>query len=154
MKTPALLGGLILGIVAAGGPVQGQAGQPAVPAQPAAPPPITFRAEINYVEVDARVLDAQGKFIPGLSPADFQVLEDGKPQQVTAFSLVNLPVERMERPLFASRPIEPDVRNNLQAADGRIYLIVLDDLHTNPLRSNRTKAAAQIALLEHCPRII
>lgn len=145
MKTPALLCGLILAIVAAGGPVQGQAGQPAVPAQPAAPqqPPITFRAEINYVEVDARVLDAQGKFIPGLSAADFQVLEDGKPQQVTAFSLVNLPVERMERPLFASRPIEPDVRNNLQAADGRIYLIVLDDLHTNPLRSNRTKAAAR-----------
>ena len=117
---------------------QGQ-GQPPAPQQP----PITFRAEVNYVEVDARVLDQQGKFITGLKPEDFEVLEDGKAQKVTAFSLVNIPVERVERPLFASRPVEPDVRNNLQGADGRIYLIVLDDLHTQALRSNLTKAAAR-----------
>src|SRR5688572_26916922 len=117
---------------------QGQ-GQPPAPQQP----PLTFRAEVNYVEVDARVLDQQGKFLPGLKPEEFEVFEDGKPQKVTAFSLVNIPVERVERPLFASRPVEPDVRNNLQGADGRIYLIVLDDLHTNALRSNLTKVAAK-----------
>ena len=139
MKTPRLVYGLLLTAIAAGGPVHGQANQPAAPQQP----PITFRAEINYVEVDARVLDGQGNFIPGLTAADFQVIEDGKPQQVTAFSFVNIPVERLDRPLFASKPIEPDVRTNLQAADGRIYLLVLDDLHTNPLRSSRTKAAAR-----------
>ncbi len=139
MTTRTLLYGLALTAVAASGPVHAQANQPAAPQQP----PITFRAEINYVEVDARVLDAQGKFIPGLTAADFQVIEDGKPQQVTAFSFVNIPVERIERPLFAAKPIEPDVRTNLQAADGRIYLIVLDDLHTHPLRSNRTKVAAR-----------
>lgn len=146
MKTPTLLCGLILAAVGAGGPVHGQATQPAA-SQPPAPapqqPPISFRAEINYVEVDARVLDGQGKFIPDLKAGDFQVLEDGKPQQVTAFSLVNIPVERPERPLFASKPIEPDVRTNLQAADGRIYLLVLDDLHTNALRSQRTRNAAR-----------
>src|SRR5687768_10202399 len=118
---------------------QGQ-GQPPAPQQP----PLTFRAEVNYVEVDARVLDQQGKFITGLKPEDFEVLEDGKPQKVTAFSLVNIPLERVERPLFASRPVEPDVRNNLQGADGRIYLIVLDDLHTQALRSQRTKQAARM----------
>ena len=62
---------------------------------------------------------------------------------MTAFSLVNIPLERAERPLFASKPIEPDVRTNLQAADGRIYVIVLDDLHTAPLRSQRIKMAAK-----------
>jgi VWFA-related protein len=35
------------------------------------------------------------------------------------------------------------VRNNLTGADGRIYLIVLDDLHTHALRSPRTKVAAR-----------
>ena len=117
---------------------QGQP-QPQQPQQP----PITFRAEVNYVEVDARVFDQQGKFITGLKPEDFQVLEDGKPQKVTAFSLVNIPVERVERPLFASKPIDPDVRNNMQAADGRIYVIMLDDYHTAPLRSQRVKLAAR-----------
>ena len=123
------------------GTLRGQA-----PAPPPAPqqPPITFRAEVNYVEVDARVLDQQGKFLPGLKPEDFEVLEDGKPQKIAAFSLVNIPLERVERPLFASRPVEPDVRNNLQGADGRIYLIVLDDLHTAALRSPRTKQAAKM----------
>lgn len=134
---------LALSAVAAlsGGTLYGQSqGQPPAPQQP----PITFRAEVNYVEVDARVLDQQGKFISGLKPEDFEVFEDGKPQKVTAFSLVNIPLERVERPLFASKPVEPDVRNNLQGADGRIYLIVLDDLHTNALRSSLTKTAAKL----------
>ena len=111
--------------------------------QPPQQPPITFRAEVNYVEVDTRVLDQQGKFVGDLKPEDFQVFEDGKAQKVTAFSLVNIPVERVERPLFASKPIEPDVRNNLQAADGRIYVIMLDDYHTAALRSQRVKLAAR-----------
>ena len=111
--------------------------------QPPQQPPMTFRAEVNYVEVDTRVLDQQGKFVGDLKPEDFQVFEDGKPQKVTAFSLVNIPVERVERPLFASKPIEPDVRNNLQAADGRIYVIMLDDYHTAALRSQRVKLAAR-----------
>ncbi len=114
-------------------------GQPQAPQQP----PITFRAEVNYVEVDARVLDREGKFIAGLEASDFQIFEDGKPQKVTAFSMVNIPLERVERPLFASKPVERDVRNNLEAADGRIYVIVLDDLHTAPLRSQRIKLAAR-----------
>jgi VWFA-related protein len=127
-------------VLASIGTVLGQGqGQPPAPQQP----PLTFRAEVNYVEVDARVLDQQGKFIGDLKGEDFELFEDGKPQKVTAFSLVNIPVERVQRPLFASRPVEPDVRNNLQAADGRIYLLVLDDLHTNALRSQRTKAAAK-----------
>lgn len=120
------------------------------PAQSSAPatgaqeqPNVTFRAEVNYVEVDARVLDENGKFINGLTPKDFQVLEDGKPQQVSVFSVVNLPVERAERPLFASKPIEPDVTTNLAGQNGRVYLIVLDDLHTNALRSQQVRAAAR-----------
>lgn len=113
------------------------------PAQQPQQPPITFRAETNYVEVDTRVLDRDGKFVATLKADDFQVFEDGKPQKVSAFSLVNIPLERAERPLFAKKPIEPDVRTNLQGADGRIYVIVLDDLHTAPLRSQRIKAAAK-----------
>ncbi len=95
-------------LLAVAGPAPGQQPQapPAPAGQPAAPqPPVTFRAEVNYVEVDARVLDAQGNFIAGLTANDFQVLEDGQPQKVSVFSVVNLPVERAPRPLFASRPI-------------------------------------------------
>jgi VWFA-related protein len=130
---------LVSGVIASNGSLSGQGVQAPAPQQP----PITFRAEINYVEVDARVLDQGGKFVADLKPEDFQVFEDGKPQKVSAFSLVNIPVERAERPLFAKKLIEPDVRNNLQGQDGRIYLIVLDDNHTNALRSQRIRLAAR-----------
>ena len=106
-------------------------------------PPVTFRAEVNYVEVDARVLDGSGAFVPSLSDTDFQVFEDGKPQKVSAFSVVNIPVERQQRPLFASAPIEPDVQNNISGYDGRVYVLVMDDQHTSPLRAVRTKLAAR-----------
>jgi VWFA-related protein len=110
---------------------------------PQAPPdqaPLTFRIEINYVEVDAIVIDALGNPVNDLTAADFEVLEDGKVQSVTAFSLVNLPIERAERPLFAAAPIEPDVQTNTNA-EGRIYLIVLDDLHTSFSNTPRVKRA-------------
>jgi VWFA-related protein len=134
-----LLSGLLVGLSTVA-LAKADQGQPQQPQQP----PITFRAEVNYVEVDARVLDREGKFITGLEAGDFQIFEDGKPQKVTAFSAVNIPLERAEQPLFASKPIEPDVRTNLQGADGRIYVIVLDDLHTAALRSQRTKLAAKL----------
>ena len=75
-----------------------------------------------------------------LTADDFEVLEDGKPQKVTSFSLVNIPIERAERPLFAAQPIEADVQTN-DHIEGRIYLIVLDDLHTDFTRTPRVKAA-------------
>jgi VWFA-related protein len=119
--------------------------QPAPPSPPRAPeqPDVRFKVEINYVEVDAVVTDAQGNFIRDLGPEDFEVLEDGKPQEVTAFSLVDIPIERADRPLFAPPTVVPDVRSNAREFNGRIYLILLDDLHTAPLRSLRVKAAAR-----------
>ena len=150
MTTRTFLG--IVGLLAAFGggliaqqpsPASPQATPAAAPTQGGQPPDLTFRAEVNYVEVDARVLDEKGNFIGGLTAKDFQVFEDGKPQQVSAFSVVNLPVERAERPLFASKPIEPDVTTNLAGQNGRVYLMVLDDLHINPQRSPLVKAAAR-----------
>ncbi len=124
-------------------------GQVTPPTPPAGQPGVTFRAEVNYVEVDARVIDAQGNFVEDLSAADFQVLEDGQPQKITVFSVVNLPVERTARPLFASQPIEPDVQTNLSGYNGRVYLIVLDDSHTHPLRTAGVKRAAREFIERH-----
>jgi VWFA-related protein len=122
------------GIVSA----QQQATQPAAPQSPQ--PAVTFRVEVNYVEVDAIVTDAQGRVVSNLTAPDFEVLEDGKPQKITSFSLVNIPIERAERPIFTTAPIEADVQTNAHA-EGRIYLIVLDDVHTDFTRTPRVKAS-------------
>jgi len=130
----AALGGGIL--------VAGQAPQPAP--SPGAVPTPTYKTQVEYVEVDALVLDQQGNFVRGLTKEDFQVFEDGKPQTISNFSLVDIPVDKAQKPLFASRAIEPDVESNERPFDGRVYVMVLDDLHTDALRSQRVKAGARL----------
>ena len=117
--------------------------------QPPVPQPPTFKVEVDYVEVDALVTDQRGNFVRDLKKEDFQVLEDGKPQTIATFSIIDIPTERANRPLFASQPIEPDVKTNAQPFDGRIYVMVIDDLHTTFGRSQRVKAAARQFIDRH-----
>src|SRR4051812_34332375 len=122
------------------------AGQaPAPPAQPApaAQQGPTFKVRVDYVEVDAVVTDRQGRIVRDLKKEDFQVLEDGKSQAITNFAMVDIPVEKENRPLFAAAPIEPDVKTNERPFDGRVYVMVIDDLHTRFGRTIRVKTAAK-----------
>jgi VWFA-related protein len=121
------------------------AGQPP-PAPPPPPAPQqqpTFKLRVDYVEVDAVVTDRQGRIVRDLKKEDFQVLEDGKSQSITAFTMVDIPVDKDPRPLFATSPIEPDVKTNEKPFDGRVYVMVIDDLHTRFGRSPRVKLAAR-----------
>lgn len=106
-------------------------------------PPVTFKVEVNYVEIDANVTDAQGNFVRTLTKDDFQILEDGKPQALTVFSMVDIPIERVDPPLFSKTAIPPDVVTNRTPFEGRVFVIVLDDLHTRFNRTSRTRAAAR-----------
>jgi VWFA-related protein len=110
---------------------------------PGEQPPITFKVEVNYVEIDATVTDQQGNFVRNLTKDDFQIFEDGKPHVVSTFSLVDIPVEKFDPPLYKSKPIEPDVRSNRREFDGRVFVLLLDDYHTNPQRTGRVRAAAR-----------
>ena len=106
-------------------------------------PPVTFRVEVNYVEIDANVTDAQGDFVRTLTRDDFQIVEDGKPQALTAFSMVDIPIARVDPPLFSKTAIPADVATNRTPFEGRVFVLVLDDLHTRFNRTARTRAAAR-----------
>lgn len=115
----------------------------AQPAQPPGNPSPTFKAQVEYVEVDALVTDQQGAFVPNLTIDDFQVFEDGKRQKISSFALINIPVERDAAPRVGASPIEPDVQSNERPFDGRVYVMLLDDLHVASLRSQPVKDAAR-----------
>jgi VWFA-related protein len=106
-------------------------------------PPVTFKVEINYVEVDAIVTDERGNLVRGLTRNDFEVFEDGKPQQIELFSEVEVPFERPASFSFTSAPVVPDVRSNAKPFDGRLWVFVLDEQHTAALRSTLVKRAAK-----------
>ncbi len=107
-----------------------------------APVPV-FRSEVTYVEVDVRVTDDRGEFVRGLTLADFELLEDGKPRPIAAFNLVDLPVERLES--FPGRAAAPpaDVRSNARPFEGRVYVMVIDDLHMGFARTGQARRAAR-----------
>ena len=114
-----------------------------------APQTPTFRVNVEYVEVDAVVTDRDGQFVRGLTKDDFQLFEDGKPQPISTFAIVDIPIERLQRPLYAFSPIEPDVKSNERPFDGRIYIMVIDDLHTYFGRTARVKGAAREFIQQH-----
>ncbi len=63
------------------------------------PPAPTFRSNVNLVLVDVVVRDRRGNVVSGLKADDFQLLEDGKPQQILTFAFEQIqnnaqPVER------------------------------------------------------------
>src|SRR5262245_9589340 len=122
-------------------PPQAQTPPPAQPPAPNQGP--TFRVRVDYVEVDVVVNDRQGNLVRDLKKEDFQIMEDGKAQAITTFSLVDIPIERADRPLYQVDPIEPDVKTNERSFDGRIYVMVIDDTHTNFGRTARVKGAAR-----------
>ncbi len=131
---------------------QAPAAPPAPQQDGSAPPPeVTFRVEVNYVEEDVRVVDRNGNFVRGLKREDFQLMEDGKAQKVNTFGMVDIPIAPVLRPLFMGPdavPIEPDVASNERVTDGRLYLLLLDDYHTAPLRSQNVKNLARKFVLE------
>jgi len=92
-----------------------------------APQQPTFRVQVEAIEIDASVTDASGNVVTDLTRDDFEIFENGRPQTVTSFGLVNLPRPRAERPLFAADRIEPDVQSNNQA-EGRLYVFALDQV--------------------------
>jgi len=111
----------------------------AVAAQQPTPQPTPFRARADYVEVDAFVTDSQGRFVRNLGKNDFTVLEGGKRVALSTVELVDLP--RSVTVPTAPAPTS-DVATNAVAADGRVYFIVLDDLHVESENSPRARKTA------------
>ena len=91
--------------------------------------PPTFRAGVRFIEVDVFVTDSDGRFVRGLTQDDFEIVEDGKPQEIRAFSVIDLPIEAASAVSGRADVAEPDVVTNT-APDGRVYAILMDSPST------------------------
>jgi VWFA-related protein len=87
--------------------------------------PPTFRTLVEAVQVDAFVTDRAGNPVRNLRLEDFELLEDGKPQTITSFSEVIIPINAPE-PFVPGAP-RPDVATN-SGGEGRLYAIALDEV--------------------------
>ena len=111
---------------------------------PAPPPPRqpgTFRSGVTLIRTDVIVRDADGVFIPDLTPADFQVHEDGVPQEVASLVLVHggrVFNQLSPAPVAQEGIILPTSRNVNNTA-GRIFIFFVDAMHLMPESTPRVR---------------
>lgn len=112
-------------LVAIGGVLAGQEPPPAQDASSQAP---IFRGGVNFVSVDVYPR-RDGKVVEGLRAEDFQVFEDGKPQQIETFEFIKI----------EPNPVDAERRDPVSQADGdrqardprnRVFVVYLDKAHT------------------------
>src|SRR5580765_4180446 len=110
------------------GALLGVAALPQTPVtQPPAQSPVS-RGTANLVLVDAYP-QRDGRVVEGLTAADFDILEDGKPQKVEAFEFVRIEPS----PVESARRDPNNVREMYAlAADphNRVFVAYLDTLQT------------------------
>jgi VWFA-related protein len=120
--------------------VAGLFGQSSPPLPPVQPPaqqqPPTIRSGADLVRVDATVIDNRGRPVPTLTADDFEVREDGVPQDIRSFKFVAVtghPDEGDENSL----PIRSPAHAAAEAArdDVRVFLIFWDEYHINRMAS-------------------
>ncbi len=120
-------------ILAVGVTVQAQQ----VPA-PAQPPP-TFKTGTTVVEVDVIARDGKGAFIADLRADEFEVLEGGVPQEISA-------IYRVIGPADAPSPTAADATPPLPAPSPqqvqRVLLYYFDHAHMAPGALDRAKKAS------------
>ena len=118
-----------------------------------------FSSSVQLVEVYATVTDAKGEPVTGLRQSDFEVLEDGVPQEVTTFAAGEFPLtvalgvdrswsmagERLRLAKQASqaflRELKPDDRSMVVAISSEAEVIA-------PLSADRTSQSRAIAALD------
>jgi VWFA-related protein len=101
------------------------------PAAPQAPKP-TFRVAIDYVTTDVIARNNQDQFVADLTKADFELYEDGVKQDITGLTLVHGGrVHNLATPPApaATEGLVLPVSRPTNDTAGRIFLIIVDDLH-------------------------
>jgi len=109
----------------------------------------TFKTDVNLVEVHAVVTDERGEFVRDLTRDDFEIFESGKLQTPSVFHLVDVPMVEHGRRTAIHALVDPDVRSTSARFEGRLYVLMLDDLHTSALRSQLVKRAARQFVERH-----
>jgi VWFA-related protein len=121
---------------------QAPAGKPAQPPPPQEQPKPTFRVGIQAVTMDAIVRNERDQFIADLTKDEFEIFEDGVKQTITSMQLVH--GGRVHNLVDAPPPptqegiILPPSRPRNDTA-GRIFLIIVDDLHLDFRNTGRIR---------------
>ncbi len=143
--------GLVLGTLLTGLAVLDARQAPAAPQTPApaaqqpgrpATPDGVFRSAVDLVTTDVIARDARDLFIADLTKDEIEIFEDGVKQELASMTLVHggrvLNLQAPPPPPAQEGIILPTARPRNDAA-GRIFLIIVDDLHLDFRNTGRIR---------------
>jgi len=96
----------------------------------------TFRSGVTLVTTDVIARGERGQFVADLTRDNFTVLEDGQPQKIESFVMVQGGRNyNLVTPSAAATPegiVLPQAKPKAADANGRVFVILIDDLHFEP----------------------
>jgi VWFA-related protein len=108
----------------------------------------TFKSGTNLVPVPVVVRDRNGRAVGNLGIEDFQLLDNGKPQIISKFSVEKLVKDAAASASGATQATSGDAPGN-PGSDGipsRFIAYLFDDLHLTPADLIRTRDAARLQI--------
>jgi len=119
-----------------------QSQKPASAPEVKAPPPLVEKIDVSVVNVDVTVTDRHGQPVRNLTRDDFEIIEDGKPQPISNFYVVENAEARTESgPAAASAPPPERFR--------RKVLVLVDNLNTSVHGRNEALARLEEFINQH-----
>src|SRR5262249_23993317 len=100
-----------------------------------------FRAGVELVRLDVRVVDADGRPVRDLRQDEVEVIEQGERRPVVFFQHIEEPTQSYAE--VASHTVAGEVSTNQGAARGHLYVLVFDQLHITPGNEQRARQAAE-----------
>ncbi len=147
--TPAILGAFLL--LAAPAARSQAISIPPAPADPPSQPAITIHQTVNNVLIDVVVSDKSGQPVKGLAKDQFQVLENGAPQQISFFE----EHQAGPPPAAPAHPLQlpPNVYTNFTSAtpDTSPMLVLLMDALNTPMAEQVKVRLAMLSYLRQIP---
>jgi len=120
-----------------------QSTQNSAPSQPAGRGSDVVRLGVDLVRVDATVTDERGRHVTDLTGADFELLQDGRPQTISTFSYVRLGAAEGAAEA-ATRPSGPGPTRALAPHEiRRTIALIVDDLGLGVEGIARVRTALQ-----------
>jgi VWFA-related protein len=103
----------------------------------------TIRVDVGLVQTDVMVFDRQGRFIDNLTPDQFELQVDGKPQRIDFFDLITEggPARKSADIKIAAPFAAPERASQSASELGRTLLFFLDDWHLAADSLTRTRLA-------------
>jgi VWFA-related protein len=131
---------------------------PAQQAEPQLPRP-EFTTGVTSVEVDVLVTDSEGRPVRGLTAGDFRLLENGQVQEIQHVAFVDLSPSGAslagDTQAQASAAVAAPASHSRETPTinlPRVFVLMLDDLHTSNTRSPDLRAVARKFVEQHLAR--